>query len=225
MDDRLAFERRVADEVVRGMGPPELVDDRAVFDAVTAATPRRTWGSTMFTAIRLVAAAVIVALFGGFLINGVLTTPHEQQMLPATQSGGRGDMTYVRMTLNGSIERVPPEEADLADGFQSRGGVYEWVYEADDPRIDGTYTFTRNRDGGTGRSAADLMWGTITIENDGGSWEGPFTGFAYVLNGEYWVASASLTGSGDYDGLTFYFHASGPDTSGTGYAHGIIYEG
>ena len=44
--------------------------------------------------------------------------------------------------MDGTIERVPPEITE-SPVFRSRDGVYEWVYEADDPRIDGTTTMTR----------------------------------------------------------------------------------
>ena len=55
-----------------------------------AATRRSGWrplidtrGYTMFSAVKLIAAAVIVALFGGFLVAGVLTTPQEGEVAPA----------------------------------------------------------------------------------------------------------------------------------------------
>ena len=37
----------------------------------------------MFSALKFVAAGVIVALFGGFLLAGVLTTPSDEEMAPA----------------------------------------------------------------------------------------------------------------------------------------------
>ena len=39
-------------------------------------------GFTMFSALKLVVASVIVALFGGFLLAGVLTTQHDGQVIP-----------------------------------------------------------------------------------------------------------------------------------------------
>jgi hypothetical protein len=41
-------------------------------------------GSSMFSALKFVAAAVIVALFGGFLLAGILTAPQDDEVLPAT---------------------------------------------------------------------------------------------------------------------------------------------
>jgi|GEM_PF-2354849 len=38
---------------------------------------------TMFSAVKFIAAAVIVALFGGFLLAGILTTPQGDELAPA----------------------------------------------------------------------------------------------------------------------------------------------
>ena len=43
-------------------------------------------GFTMFSALKFVTAAVIVALFGGFLLTGVLTAPQDDEVLPAAVS-------------------------------------------------------------------------------------------------------------------------------------------
>ncbi len=40
-------------------------------------------GSSMFSAVKFVAAAAILALFGGFLLSGILTTPQDAEILPA----------------------------------------------------------------------------------------------------------------------------------------------
>jgi hypothetical protein len=46
-------------------------------------TAPNTGRSTVFSALKLVAAAAIVALFGGFLLAGILSTPQETEVLPA----------------------------------------------------------------------------------------------------------------------------------------------
>ncbi len=83
MDDLRVLERRVAAEVVREMGPSEPVDDLAIFDAVAAEGRSQTRGFTMFSALKFIAAAAIVALFGGFLLMGVLTTQQGDEVAPA----------------------------------------------------------------------------------------------------------------------------------------------
>ena len=61
MDDLATFERRVASEVIHGMGPSLPVDDAAILAAITAAQPRKWRIQTMVGALRTIAAAAIVA--------------------------------------------------------------------------------------------------------------------------------------------------------------------
>ena len=68
-----AFERPVSAFPTRELAPVPI-------PATIGPTPAR--GFTMFSALKFVAAAVIVALFGGFLLAGLLTTPRND-VLPA----------------------------------------------------------------------------------------------------------------------------------------------
>ena len=78
MDDMHPFERQVAAEVVREMRPSRPVDAAAVIAAVGAASSPRWRFEFMFSATKFVVAGVIVALVGGFLLTGMLTTRVEQ---------------------------------------------------------------------------------------------------------------------------------------------------
>ena len=71
MDDMTAFDRQIAGEVLLGAGPSEPVDDLAIYEAVTAASRPPRWGFTMFSALKLVAAAAIVVVA---LTAGVVAT-------------------------------------------------------------------------------------------------------------------------------------------------------
>ena len=73
MDDMTAFERQVAGEFVRRAGPVHPVDAAAILTAITAATSPKRRFQTMFSATKFIVAGAIVALFGGFLLAGVLT--------------------------------------------------------------------------------------------------------------------------------------------------------
>ena len=72
-----------------------------------------------------------------------------------------------------------------------------------------------------------IMWGTTRIENDGGAWEGLFSGIEYESpEGDYFTVNGWLTGDGDDAGYTFFcqvdaFQYGGP----TGTAHGVIFKG
>jgi len=86
MDDMNAFERQLSVEVTRLMGPVRPVDDLAVFSAITATQSPKWRIQSMFSATKFVVAGVIVALFGGFLLTGVLTTQPSDDSLPAAVS-------------------------------------------------------------------------------------------------------------------------------------------
>ena len=81
MDDMSAFERQVGEEILRIVGPARPVDDLAAFELAT--DHQKGWGFTAFSALRFVAAAAIVALFGGFLLAGVLSTQPDGEAPPA----------------------------------------------------------------------------------------------------------------------------------------------
>jgi hypothetical protein len=83
MTDMTAFERQVAGEMLGRAGSVRPVDDLAIFESVAAATSSQRWGFTMFSALKFVAAAAIVALFGGFLLTGILTTQQGDEVAPA----------------------------------------------------------------------------------------------------------------------------------------------
>jgi hypothetical protein len=83
MDDMNAFERQLAGEVVSEMAPSRLVDAAAVFAAVDTTQSPKWRFQSMFSATKFVVAGVIVALFGGFLLAGALTTQQGDEVFPA----------------------------------------------------------------------------------------------------------------------------------------------
>ena len=77
MDDMKVFERQIADESLRIVGPSRPVNEAAIFTAITATQSPKWRFQTMFSATKFVVAGAIVALFGGFLLAGMLTQPNE----------------------------------------------------------------------------------------------------------------------------------------------------
>jgi len=83
MVDINALEHQLIDESLRIVGPDPVVDDAAIFTAITATqSPKWRFGS-MFSATKFVVAGAIVALFGGFVLSGVLTQQPSDDGLPA----------------------------------------------------------------------------------------------------------------------------------------------
>jgi hypothetical protein len=87
MDDMNPFEQQVAAEVAREMRPSRPVDAVAVIAAVDAVRSPRWRFQTMFSATKFLVAGAIVALFGGFLLSGVMTQqPSDEPPPPAAAS-------------------------------------------------------------------------------------------------------------------------------------------
>jgi len=85
MTDMDAFDRLIAREVLHASAPPRPVDDAAIFNAITTHSAKWRF-QPMFSAAKFVVAGVIVALFGGFLLSGVLTTQRTEEPLPVGAS-------------------------------------------------------------------------------------------------------------------------------------------
>jgi len=89
MDDMTIFEQRLAADAVQVAGPPQPVDAAAVFASATTQSPKWRFQS-MFNATKFVIAGAIVALFGGFLLAGVLTQqPKDEPLAGASTSPER----------------------------------------------------------------------------------------------------------------------------------------
>ena len=81
MDDMTAFERQLAAELGRMAGPGRRTDAMAMVRAVSTPSSRWRFQST-FDALKFVVAGVIVALFSGFVLIGVLAQPPSEESVP-----------------------------------------------------------------------------------------------------------------------------------------------
>lgn len=219
MDDMNAFERQVADEVVRASAPPSPVDVAAVFAAATSRRPR--WNLPwLFGATRFVAAGIVVALFGGLLLAGILATPRADELAPAavTPSPSASSTAEASADLGPASRFSGSWDADWQDDVKSMfwmpGPDYRESldnlsihhFEASDPRISGTWTHVMNArsfpiDEEAGIEAS--VWsGVVRIDNADGAWVGSFLGYADE-SGEH--ESYRLDGEGAYAGMTAVF--------------------
>ena len=85
-----------------------------------------------------------------------------------------------------------------------RDGWFECAVTNNDARIAGTAHYTLNMDQWPmpDEVAAQAMWGTIRIENEGGAWDADYVGVYTDALGD--VFTALFTGTGDYAGLAYY---------------------
>ena len=132
--------------------------------------------------------------------------------------------------FTGTFEELPPEMPDPVMNpdtgvLEVRDGRLEFIHEAGDPRVAGPYViepFHMDIDPATG---VGRMWGTGRMEHDTGAWEGPIWGLHYPLTEEVsgYTGSGALTGSGAYEGLTYFYR--GTFDGEERFAEAIIYEG
>jgi hypothetical protein len=118
MDDINVVERLVADEMQRRAGPDPVVDDAAIFSAITATQSPKWRFQSMFSATKFVVAGAIVALVGGFLLAGVLTQPSNESV-PAV---GASASAQIEPTTGATAESEPVPDATLVPPSDSYAG-------------------------------------------------------------------------------------------------------
>jgi hypothetical protein len=173
----------------------------------------------MFNATKFVFAGAIVALFGGFLLAGVLTGP-SGDLSPAAVTDSAVDGTSAQPTsakavdFSGDYPYLSAQGGEmslLADGFVVMGEQIDGVLtELDDHRLNGKVRYVVNRI--DHESAGDVVSYVVRIDNDGGSWLG--TGYGYNDTADPGFVfdhgnrmrggfdTTVLRGSGGYEGLS-----------------------
>jgi len=243
MDDMNALERQLANVVQGALRPPRPVDASAIVRTATIGAPtdrlsaisRRFRGGSlpasaergfsMFTALKFVAAAAIVALFGGFLLASITGDPQEvvppaaaspspqpsdevvSIELPTEFSGRLSCFTYWQDGTTTNVVLGPMGEGNLVRR-ETRGGFFNFVVdEMSDPRFEGRWWAYLDADeyiypGIDMDDHLTLTRGTQRIENDEGAWQGSAPG-AHVPGAPLstWEL-LELIGEGAYEGYT-----------------------
>ena len=98
------------------------------------------------------------------------------------------------------------EFADVteSEGYRrERGRVCGGTAEVSDPRLSGEVTFIDDADRYQNDNGfSDIVWGSITIENDDGTWEGRSVGTSDITAGGRGITYHELGGTGAYEGLS-----------------------
>lgn len=151
----------------------------------------RKGGRTMFSPLRLATAtaAAVLAVYVGVLGPGWSPGPGPAAA-PGASAAPEGD-THIIVTGSGSSRC-------------SGAGFCIGTWDFSDPRLSGDLRVEFSAD--CEAEAADcLLWGSVTVTNEGGSWSGDVIGFRDDP-GDHRMTSW-MTGSGDYEG--WYFVGSG----------------
>jgi hypothetical protein len=116
-------------------------------------------------------------------------------------------------TESAGSEVHPSTWADTEGGRQARGYEETVILTVSDPRANGMAYVRINYDyyeTGPGTEVA-TMWGDMRLDAPGdGTWEGPCTGSIWEYSHFTWVCW--LSGSGPYEGMTFFYNLDhGPE--------------
>ena len=169
---------------------------------------------SMFSALRFAAAAVVVALFGGFVLAGILATQQGDKALPAAvveSPSLRPDPVRVTITARwtwytdlGTVVQ-PGATYGVIDGAT---GSMTW--EATDPRLSGAATYIGRHHVYPKLYGDGLQVGAWTVTNEDGTWHGDGRGICTSSRGwdtAIWYGchdQVVLSGKGAYEGLTAY---------------------
>jgi len=180
MDDMNVFERQLADESLRIVGPSRPVNDAAIFTAITTTQSPKWRFQSVLSATKLVAAVVIVALSGGFVLTSTLRQgPDDGQELSAAATApavsvspmptdgsavDRHTLVVNGVTLSIEARTGPhPEDLPLLEGGEGHPTIADDVYppwwQGPDDLKDGLYI---SRDtSGSQAAEAMMLWTTF----------------------------------------------------------------
>ncbi|MGD8486956.1 MAG: hypothetical protein PVH07_09995 [Chloroflexota bacterium] len=132
---------------------------------------------------------VILALLGA---QGLAVAAQDDQRDRAYVTGS---ITWVSGTGTGT-------PSDIDEGVLDSGVRFTDQWEASDPRLSGTSTYTGNwAHYGVGQAGFSVLANTRVVENDKGRWVGTSTGFVGRDNN---TDAVILRGEDAYEGLTAY---------------------
>lgn len=176
----------------------------------------------MFSPAKVTLIGTLVLALGGvwFIAQPI---DRQEAAVPAAATAEPSSATgAVHVTGTETVHsNVDIDSEERVGSVRQVRGVHATTDEvASDPRVSGTGTLFANVDlyGMSGP-----QWGTLRIENDGGAWEGTWRGVKY--GGIVDSGSAWLVGSGDYEGLTYYYSFRGGNTDLVLETEGLIYPG
>ncbi len=112
-----------------------------------------------------------------------------------------GHLVYDAGTTGGEWQ----ERVEVAGGARERVRERTARSETSDARLTGAVTVIDNADrfqAGTDTFLGDVLWGTIAIENDQGTWTGPLTGTSDLSADGRGITYIELVGAGAYEGLS-----------------------
>jgi hypothetical protein len=186
---------------------------------------------SMFSPAKAITAgALVFAIGGAFLI----AQPFDQQgvTVPGAATDGAGlEPAKVTGTISGWDEIEVESEGSIEDGFIRDQWEERAQLEMSDSRLTGTLTGTLGIDryspNASGDGIAETFTGTVSVENDGGTWVG--TQFGCECRAPSSQGSdmfhMELVGTGAYEGLSALLYLQNPRINDEDDLYGVIFPG
>ena len=126
-----------------------------------------------------------------------------------SSSGLAAGKTLVVTTVDDVEAGEYASTTKVGDVTQNRNQRATLTQDASDDRLDGAGEWIVNNDQRDDGSSTG--WGTFKFTNDGGTWEGDWSGAGEAkVDGNLYILT-NLTGTGDYEGLIAYLiYVNGP---------------
>jgi len=194
---------------------------------------------SMFSPAKAITAGALVFALGGVLL---IAQPFDQQggSVPGAATDGAGlEPAKVTGTISGWDEDLFDasfeSEGSIEDGFIRDQWEVRAQLEMSDSRLTGTWTetFGINRyspidpDGDDPYGIAETITGTVSVENDGGTWVGTEFGCdcrAPRSQGDD-MFHVELVGTGAYEGLSALLYLQNPRINDEDVMYGVIFPG
>ena len=166
--------------------------------------------SRVLARVALATISLVVISTGGL-------TAQPSDDIPAVQVSG--------MVLFAPTDPVEPPTSVTVDGAATKflGGSAVRQLDMNDERLSGSQRVVVNQfDYGTDGST---VAGRISIENEGGSWQGTYQGVIFPHAPGVARHQAVLVGDGDYEGLSAVLHYDSANTDNALDVDGLIFRG
>ncbi len=182
---------------------------------------------SMFSPTKAITTGAIVFALGGVFL---VAQPFDRQggSVPGAATEVPGVETGVLVT-GGWVSRDAAashefeEGVDVEGGFRERGELTVGQLQMSDERLSGELTWTREADRFFDPAEvltaadvslinfADVTWGTVSLVNDGGAWEGRQIGTSDAFADGASITYIELVGTGGYEGWSaILFEQEGP---------------
>ena len=145
----------------------------------------------------------------------------QEEAVPAPEPA-----VYFTGTFENTVTELPEPVLNPETGMlEVRNGHIEFESVASDPRIGNPYVIDPLHMDIDPQTGVGRMWGTGRQATDEGAFEGAIWGLHYPITEEVsgYTGSGWLTGSGAYEGLTYFYRGSFDGEQSV--MEGIIYEG